>query len=47
MCSDDPRTIIVRTDGVNGISNLDIAKGEVTIEAGVTFLQLCVDIYDL
>ena len=40
MCSDDPRTVIMRTEGVNQISNFDLAKGEVTIEAGVTFFQL-------
>lgn len=44
MCSDDPDTIIVRTEEVNKISNLSLAEGAsegtVMIEAGVTFLQL-------
>lgn len=40
MCSDDPRTIIMQTEGVNGISNFDLSAGSVIIEAGVTFLQL-------
>lgn len=36
MCSDNPNTIIIRTDGVNKIGNLDIAgdEGSVEIEAG-------------
>lgn len=44
MCSDDPKTIIIRTEQVNGISNFSLedgaANGSVMIEAGVTFLQL-------
>ncbi|KAI0479455.1 FAD-binding domain-containing protein [Xylariaceae sp. FL0804] len=44
MCSDDPNTIIVRTEFVNQISNLSLEdgaeSGSVVIEAGVTFLQL-------
>ncbi|KAI1810000.1 FAD/FMN-containing dehydrogenase [Poronia punctata] len=44
MCSDNPDTIIIRTENVNGISNLILDEGaesgSVEIEAGVTFLQL-------
>lgn len=43
MCSDDPSTIIVKTDAVNGISDLqmnDDGTGSVLVEAGVTFPQL-------
>jgi FAD/FMN-containing dehydrogenase len=40
MCSDDPDTIIVRTEQVNRIYDLDLEAGSVMIEAGVTFLQL-------
>jgi len=43
MCSDDPDTIIIRTEDVNKISNLVLEgaeSGSVEIEAGVTFLQL-------
>ncbi|KAI0863508.1 FAD/FMN-containing dehydrogenase [Xylaria cubensis] len=44
MCSDNPNTIIVRTEFVNAISNLVLEvgaeSGTVDIEAGVTFLQL-------
>jgi FAD/FMN-containing dehydrogenase len=40
MCSDDPRTIIMQTEGVNGISGFDLNAGSVIIEAGVTFFQL-------
>lgn len=44
MCSDNPNTIIVQTEFVNGISNLVLEQGaesgSVDIEAGVTFLQL-------
>lgn len=44
MCSDDPTTVIIRTEEVNGISDLDLpdgaSEGSVMIEAGVTFLQL-------
>lgn len=39
QCSDKP-TVIIRTEDVNGISDFDLAAGKVTIEAGVTFLQL-------
>ncbi|KAJ1335986.1 L-gulonolactone oxidase [Microdochium nivale] len=50
MCSDDPRTIIVRTENVNGISDLKLAEGAesgtVVIEAGVTFLQLAEYLHD-
>ncbi|KAI1057247.1 hypothetical protein LB507_001477 [Fusarium sp. FIESC RH6] len=40
MCSDDPNTVIVRTENVNKIYDLDLDAGTVMIEAGVTFLQL-------
>jgi L-gulonolactone oxidase len=40
MCSDDPNTVIVRTEQVNKIYDLDLDAGTVMIEAGVTFLQL-------
>lgn len=44
MCSDNPETIIIRTEFVNEISNLVLEEGAesgtVDIEAGVTFLQL-------
>lgn len=40
MCSDDPNTIIIRTENVNAIYDFDLAGGSVMVEAGVTFLQL-------
>ncbi|OJD29500.1 fad fmn-containing dehydrogenase [Diplodia corticola] len=44
MCADDPSTLIIRTEFVNGISEFDLpegaANGSVLIEAGVTFFQL-------
>ncbi|KAJ4289896.1 hypothetical protein N0V90_011229 [Kalmusia sp. IMI 367209] len=44
MCSDDPTTIIIRTENVNKISDFSLPKGasegSVMIEAGVTFFQL-------
>lgn len=40
MCSDDPDTIIVRTENVNRIWDLDMRARSVWIEAGVTFIQL-------
>jgi L-gulonolactone oxidase len=42
MCSDDPSTIIIQTEGVNTISDFTLSgsTGSVTIEAGVTFFQL-------
>lgn len=44
MCSDDPSTIIVRTENVNGISDFSLEEGatdgSVMIEAGVTFFQI-------
>ncbi|KAF2475911.1 FAD/FMN-containing dehydrogenase [Lindgomyces ingoldianus] len=44
MCSDDPATIIIRTENVNRITNFSLppgaADGSVMIEAGVTFVQL-------
>ncbi|KAI1089500.1 FAD/FMN-containing dehydrogenase [Rostrohypoxylon terebratum] len=43
MCSDNPETIIVRTEFVNKIENFSLPagaeSGTVDIEAGVTFLQ--------
>ncbi|KAF2963402.1 hypothetical protein GQX73_g10165 [Xylaria multiplex] len=50
MCSDNPNTIIIQTESVNGISNLVLEKGAesgtVDIEAGVTFLQLAEWLHD-
>ncbi|KAJ6626553.1 hypothetical protein B0H10DRAFT_1998774 [Mycena sp. CBHHK59/15] len=42
MCSDDPNTIIVKTEQVNGISDLQMSGGvgTVVVEAGVTFPQV-------
>jgi L-gulonolactone oxidase len=40
MCSDEPSTVIIRTEDVNGIYDFDLEAGSVMIEAGVTFLQL-------
>ncbi|KAL0568926.1 hypothetical protein V5O48_013046 [Marasmius crinis-equi] len=42
MCSDDPRTVIIKTDAVNGISDLQLSNGagSVMIEAGATFPQV-------
>ncbi|KAF8148240.1 hypothetical protein B0H34DRAFT_668792, partial [Crassisporium funariophilum] len=42
MCSDDPRTIIIKTEFVNRISDLKLegGKGSVLVEAGVTFNQV-------
>ncbi|KAL4735477.1 hypothetical protein BDV11DRAFT_196020 [Aspergillus similis] len=40
MCSDDPNTVIIQTENVNEIYDLDLDAGTVMIEAGVTFLQL-------
>ena len=44
MCSDDPSTIIIRTENVNRISEFSLqqgaSEGSVMIEAGVTFFQL-------
>lgn len=44
MCSDDPNTLIIRTEEVNGIYDMDLPEGAesgtVMIEAGVTFFQL-------
>ncbi|KAK6723793.1 hypothetical protein SNK04_002639 [Fusarium graminearum] len=46
MCSDDPNTVIVRTEQVNNIYDLDMEAGTVMIEAGVTFLQLAEYLHD-
>jgi FAD/FMN-containing dehydrogenase len=44
MCSDNSKTVILRTEFVNKVSNLVLEggaqSGTVDIEAGVTFLQL-------
>ncbi|EMD90809.1 hypothetical protein COCC4DRAFT_56504 [Bipolaris maydis ATCC 48331] len=44
MCSDNPSTVIVRTEQLNRISEFDLPvgaqDGSVMIEAGVTFFQL-------
>ena len=40
MCSDDPDTVIIRTEFVNNIYDFDLDAGTVMIEAGVTFFQL-------
>lgn len=42
MCSDDPNTVIIKTDAVNRISDLVLANGvgSVVVEAGVTFPQV-------
>lgn len=42
MCSDDPRTIIVKTENLNRISDLVLNgdKGTVVVEGGVTFSQV-------
>jgi L-gulonolactone oxidase len=40
MCSDNPNTIIIHTEEVNGIYDFDLEGGSVMIEAGVTFFQL-------
>ncbi|KAF5374157.1 hypothetical protein D9615_008869 [Tricholomella constricta] len=42
MCSDDPNTIIIKTDAVNRISDLVLKDGvgSVVVEAGVTFPQV-------
>ncbi|KAL6405200.1 FAD/FMN-containing dehydrogenase [Ilyonectria robusta] len=39
QCSDD-ETVIIRTEHVNNIWDLDLDKGTVMVEAGVTFFQL-------
>lgn len=39
QCSDD-ETVIIRTEHVNKIWDLDLDKGTVMVEAGVTFFQL-------
>ncbi|KAF9034375.1 hypothetical protein BJ165DRAFT_1356392, partial [Panaeolus papilionaceus] len=42
MCSDDPRTVVVRTERLSRISDLVLSggKGSVVVEAGVTFNQV-------
>lgn len=39
QCSDD-KTVIIRTEFVNGISEFDLEAGTVLVEGGVTFFQL-------
>ncbi|KAL7906784.1 FAD-binding domain-containing protein [Trichoderma velutinum] len=39
QCSDD-KTVIIRTEFVNGISDFDLEGGSVVVEGGVTFFQL-------
>ncbi|SPO04557.1 related to ALO1 - D-arabinono-1,4-lactone oxidase [Cephalotrichum gorgonifer] len=46
MCSDDPNTVIIRTENVNRIWDLDLQGGSVWFEAGVTFLQLAEWLHD-
>lgn len=48
MCSDDPSTIIIQTESVNGISNFNLtgSTGSVMIEAGVTFFELAEYLHD-
>ncbi|PKS12439.1 hypothetical protein jhhlp_000645 [Lomentospora prolificans] len=48
MCSDDPNTVIIRTENVNNIwdFNLQGKSGHVWFEAGVTFLQLAEWLHD-
>ncbi|KAL3487933.1 hypothetical protein BJX62DRAFT_185769 [Aspergillus germanicus] len=46
MCSDDPNTIIIRTENVNAIYDLDTEAETVMIEAGVTFLQFAEWLHD-
>ncbi|KAK7946596.1 FAD-binding domain-containing protein [Apiospora aurea] len=50
MCQDDPRTIIIRTENTNKISDFSLEpgaeSGSVVIEAGVTFLQLAEYLHD-
>ncbi|KAF9037407.1 hypothetical protein BDZ89DRAFT_1090687 [Hymenopellis radicata] len=49
MCSDDPNTIIIKTDAVNAISDLQLGSdgtGSVLVEAGVTFPQLAEWLHD-
>ncbi|KAF9255073.1 FAD/FMN-containing dehydrogenase [Marasmius fiardii PR-910] len=48
MCSDDPKTIIIKTDAVNAISDLTLTNGvgSVTFEAGATFPQVAEWLHD-
>ncbi|KAH7362200.1 hypothetical protein B0T11DRAFT_280373 [Plectosphaerella cucumerina] len=50
MCSDDPNTVIIRTEEVNNIWDLQLepgaADGSVWFEAGVTFIQLAEWLHD-
>lgn len=44
MCSDDPKTVVIRTENLNRITEFSLpsgaAEGSVVFEAGVTFMQL-------
>lgn len=42
MCSDDPNTIIIKTDDVNDVYDLELKDGvgSVWVEAGATFPQM-------
>lgn len=44
MCSDDPNTLVIRTEYLNAITDFDLPagaeSGSVMIDAGVTFFQL-------
>lgn len=48
MCSDDPDTIIIQTEGVHGIYDFELSDGvgSVMIEAGVTFFELAEYLHD-
>lgn len=46
MCSDDPNTVIIRTENVNRIWDLDLESGSVWFEAGTTFTQLAEWLHD-
>ncbi|KAJ7599845.1 hypothetical protein C8J56DRAFT_2065 [Mycena floridula] len=48
MCSDDPNTIIIKTDAVNQVSDLVLNNGvgSVWIEAGATFPQVAEWLHD-
>ncbi|KAH7394460.1 hypothetical protein BKA66DRAFT_301020 [Pyrenochaeta sp. MPI-SDFR-AT-0127] len=44
MCSDDPRTVVIRTEALSRITEFSLpsgaSEGSVVFEAGVTFMQL-------
>ncbi|KAI8999246.1 hypothetical protein BC832DRAFT_217410 [Gaertneriomyces semiglobifer] len=39
-CTDDPRTVVIRTEAVNRIVDFNLEQGYVTFEAGATFFQV-------